>query len=151
MTEIHRLLNQNGWEWLYGDHWFERDTFCFKATFTGYYKYEILASVACLPDHLWLEGHLGVLWLEVIGTPDETFDQYHGPSYKDMTHMQECIELAEANLVRCGIPFAPGYRFHGKNRANLRRRNDATRRKMKLDEHEKAVLSGVEATDGTRT
>lgn len=136
MDDIFKLLDRNGWEWLRGDGWNERSTFCFKATFTGYYKYEILASVACISDHLDLEGHLGVLWLEVIGTPDETFDKYNGPTYEDMTHMQECIEFAEANLVRCGIPFSPNYRFHGKNKANLKRRNDAIRRKLKLEEIE---------------
>lgn len=136
MADIFKLLTRNGWEWLRGDGWNERDTFCFKASFTGYYRYEILASASCITDHLGLEGHIGVLWLEVIGTPDETFDKYNGPSYEDMTHMQECIEYAEANLIRCGIPFSPNYRFHGKNKANLKRRNDAIRRKLKLEEME---------------
>ena len=136
MANIYELLTRNGWAWLRGDGWNERDTFCFKATFAGLYEYEILASVACNPNHMDLDGHLGVLWLEVIGTPDETFDKYNGPSYENLTHMQECIEFAEANLVRCGIPFSPNYRFHGKNRANLNRRNCAIRRKLKLEETE---------------
>ena len=138
MSDIYKLLTRNGWKWLRGDEWDnERDAFCFKASFTGFYEYEILASVACNSDHLFLEGRLGVLWLEVIGTPDETFNKYNGPTYEDLTHMQECIEFAEANLVKCGIPFSPYYRFHGKSRANLKRRNDAIRRKLKLEEMEK--------------
>lgn len=89
MADIHNLLVQNGWEWLIGDGWNERDTFCFKGTFTGYYKYEILASVACNPNHTGLEGHLGVLWLEVIGTPDETYDKYNGPTYEEARRQED--------------------------------------------------------------
>lgn len=148
MADIYRLLTENGWKWLRYDGWNERDTFCFKASFTGYYEYEILASVACSKVHLNLDGHFGVLWLEVIGAPDQTFDKYNGPTYEDMSYMQKCIEYAEVNLVRCGVPFSPSYRFHGKNKANLKRRNDATRRKLGLDEYENAVFSEREAFNG---
>jgi hypothetical protein len=34
------------------------------------------------------------------------------------------------------MPFSPYYKFHGRNRANKKRRNDALRRKYNLDELE---------------
>ena len=79
------------------------------------------------------------MWLEVAGYPDCDRDENHGYSYTDLEDMLTGIILAEENLVRCGIPFCPDYEFHSPNKANLKRRNDATRKRLNMERWEKAA------------
>lgn len=140
--DIFGVLTSNGWIWMRYDGWNERDTFCFKATFTDVYAYEVLACVSCNKNHIGLNGHLGVLWLEVmiIDAPDCTFDKYYGASFNDLEVMRNCLLMAEENLIRCGVPFSKDYKFHGKNRANMTRRNIAIRKRMNLDSVEEHLM-----------
>ena len=51
--------------------------------------------------------------------------------------MLRAIELAEDNLLAIGMPFTPDYQFHGRNKANKKRRNDKLRRLYNLEEKER--------------
>lgn len=136
-VDLHKLMGSNGWEWLHYDRWTtERDGAIYKATFTGQYTCDVIAIVACNKNDITIEGHLGVLWLEIIGTPYFTFDEISGYCYYHLDAMNECLMLAEENLVRCGIPLSPLYKFRSKNKANLKRRNEATRKRLGIAELE---------------
>ena len=71
------------------------------------------------------------MWLEF-----DYENNHHLVTESDIKDMLYGFELAEDNLLRCGVPFTPDYKFHGRNRANMKRKNDALRRKLRLDELE---------------
>lgn len=130
------ILSRNGWEWLA----YEKD-FLSTTDDLSQYKTEILgdsysstvvALVSDIPDHLELDGHYGVMWLEAIYENERKGCL----SYDDMKDMQSAIVYAEENLLRIGMPFTPDYRFHGKNVANKKRRNEKLRRLYRLAEKE---------------
>jgi hypothetical protein len=97
------------------------------------YEVTCYAAVSTHEQQLCLDGHYGVQWLEF----EKEFEDQHN-SESDLQDMLYGFELAEANLLRCGVPFTPDYKFHGRNKANMKRRNDALRRKLGLEELEKA-------------
>lgn len=131
------LMGSNGWMWQTYDGWADDDYYKYKSTFLGEYSVDVMAVVADNANHIRLNGHLGVMWLEVVGYPDCDRDENNGYTFRDIDDIRSGLMLAEENLVRCGIPFTPDYRFHGKNRANLKRRNDATRRRLGMEALEK--------------
>ena len=130
------ILSRNGWEWLSyeSEYLSTTDTlYQYKAEFLGReYSSTVVALVAAHPDHLNLDGHYGVMWLEAI----YECDRDGCLSYHDMEDMQRAIIYAEDNLLKIGMPFTPDYRFHGKNAANKKRRNDKLRRLYNLAEIE---------------
>ena len=130
------ILSRNGWEWLSyeSEYLSTTDTlYQYKAEFLGReYSSTVVALVAAHPDHLNLDGHYGVMWLEAI----YECDRDGCLSYHDMKDMQQAIIYAEDNLLKIGMPFTPDYRFHGKNAANKKRRNDKLRRLYNLAEIE---------------
>lgn len=130
------MLGDNGWMWQTYKEWYDEDYYKYKCTFLNVYRTEVLAVVACAPHHLVTEGHYGVLWLEAVGYPDCCRDENNGYSFGDIQDILTCLEIAEENLVRIGVPFCPDYKFHGRNKANLKRRNDATRKKLNMDHWE---------------
>ena len=130
------ILCHNGWEWLC----YDKDKLSnateyeqYAAEFLGdSYSSTVVAIVSQRPEHLNLDGCYGVLWLEAIYENDR-----NGLSYGDMEDMMSAIENAEGNLLTIGMPFTEGYQFHGRNKANRKRRNDKLRRLYGLKEIEK--------------
>ena len=49
------------------------------------------------------------------------------------------LEQAEDNLLTLEIPFDEHYEFHGKNKANKKRRNDAIRRRLDMETKENVL------------
>ena len=131
-----KILSRNGWEWLsYEEEYLSTtDTlYQYKAVFLGAgYSSTVVALISDRPDHLKLDGHYGVMWLEAIYENERDGCL----SYEDMEDMQTAIIFAEENLLRIGMPFTPDYKFHGKNTANKKRRNDQLRRLYRLEEKE---------------
>ena len=125
-----RTFADNGWEWNQKRS-FEEDYDVYKMTFLMTYKVTIYACISMSSIHLCLDGHYGVLWLEA----EYEYDRPH--SIGEIYEMRNAIEAAENNLLLIGIPFTPDHKFLGKNKANKKRRNDALRRKLNLDEQEK--------------
>ena len=134
--DVLHILSRNGWEWLSyeSEYLSTTDTlYQYKAEFLGReYSSTVVALIAAHPDHLNLDGHYGVMWLEAI----YECDRDGCLSYHDMKDMQQAIIYAEDNLLKIGMPFTPDYRFHGKNTANKKRRNDKLRRLYHLAEIE---------------
>ena len=134
------MFGKNGWTWQTYSGWDDEDYYKYKASFLSLYQVDVFAVVSANNEHIRHHGGLGVLWLEVAGYPDCTHDENNGYSFSDLTDMIQGLIKAEENLVRCGIPFTSDYVFHGPNRANLKRRSDATRRKLNIDYWEKKYL-----------
>lgn len=126
------ILEHNGWKWLCYDN--EKLSITteytqYKADFLGNsYSSTVVAIISSIKEHLALDGHYGVLWLEAIYENERDGCL----SYDDMCDMQQAIIYAEENLLRIGMPFTPDYRFHGKNVANKKRQNDRLRRMYDL-------------------
>ena len=130
------ILSRNGWVWLaYETEYLSKtnDLDQYKTEILGMdYSSTIIAIVSEHPDHLKFDGHYGVLWLEAI----YECERDGCLSYHDMRDMQIAITFAEDNLLKIGMPFTPTYRFHGKNVANKKRRNEKLRRLYNLSEKE---------------
>lgn len=141
-----RILTGNAWEWLcYNkDKLSTTDEYTqYKATFLGNsYSSTIIAVISDLPDHLQLDGHYGVLWLEAI----YEYDRAH--SYDELADMQSAIIVAERNLLRIGMPFTKDYKFHGKDAANMKRRNEKLRRVYDLEEKERRGMTSERTGQG---
>jgi len=130
-----KIMTGNAWEWLCydKDKLSEADEYTqYKAVFLGNtYSSTVIAIISDLPDHLQLDGHYGVLWLEAI------YEYGRAHSYDELRDMQSAIMVAEKNLLTIGMPFTKNYRFHGRNAANMKRRNERLRRLYNLDEKER--------------
>lgn len=133
-----RILTGNAWKWLH----YDKDKLSTTDEYTQYaaeflgniYSSTVVAIISDQADHLDLNGHYGVLWLEAIYE-----NERNGCfSYGDLEDMQSAIVVAEENLLRIGMPFVPDYIFHGRNKANNKRRNDKLRKMYNLEEKEKA-------------
>lgn len=130
------LMGDNGWTWQTYDGWADDEFFKYKAVFLASYRVEVCAVVSDNSNHIRTNGHLGVMWLEATGYPDCDRDENYGYSFTDLDDILTGMILAEENLVRCSIPFVPDYQFHGPNRANMKRRNEATRKKLNMEHWE---------------
>lgn len=130
------ILSRNGWEWLS----YEKDYLSTTDNLTQYkinilgdaYASTIVALIADHPDHLQLDGHYGVMWLEAIYENDRNGCL----SYEDMEDMQSAIVYAEENLLTIGMPFTPDYMFHGTNSEEMKKRNGELRELYNMDELE---------------
>jgi len=132
------ILSRNGWKWhTYITDWLIKMDDCedydqYTLTILGsIYHSTVRAVVASHSKHLNINGHYGVLWLDV--AKYETEPPYSETALKDMI---TAIEYAEDNLLKIGMPFSPYYEFHGRNKANSKRRNDKLRKLYNLDELE---------------
>ncbi len=134
--DVLHILERNGWKWLC----YDADKLSSTDDYEQYacnilgaeYESTIVAIISCRPDHLQLDGHYGVLWLEAIYENERRGCL----SYHDMKDMQTAIIHAEQNLLTIGMPFTKDYRFHGRNKANMVRRNEKLRRMYNLEELE---------------
>lgn len=99
------------------------------------YNTTVRAVVASHSKHLCIDGHYGVLWLDAAKYEND-------PPYEEhaLTDMLCAIELAEDNLLAIGMPFTPDYQFHGRNKANKKRKNDRLRKLYNLDEKERKEI-----------
>lgn len=132
-----RILSENGWEWKS----FERDMPSTSTDFCQYtmivlgnsYSSTVVAIVSQYREHLQLDGHYGVLWLEA----KYEYDRNGCLSWGDMEDMMCAIENAEENLLTIGMPFTEDYQFHGRNISGKKRRNAKLRQMYGLAEKEK--------------
>lgn len=125
---------QNAWEWDQHRSIDDYNKFnYFKARFLVVYDVIVTAVVSDNEESIGCDGHLGVLWLEA------EWENGNNLSYNDLECMLKGIALAEENLLRNGIPFTEGYKFHGKNIANKARRNVKIRKDLRLPEIEEGM------------
>lgn len=133
------ILCENGWEWHhYNSDWLIKmddteDYFQYTLTVLGKgYHTTVRAVVSAHSKHLVVDGHYGVMWLDAAKYEND-------PPYEEhaLEDMLTAIEYAEDNLLKIGMPFVPDYKFHGKNKANKKRRNDKLRKLYGLDELER--------------
>lgn len=129
-----RLLGENGWQWdsekslSYNDG----DEYSFyEAVIDGLeYAVRCWARVSDGPKGYGASGDYGVAWIEC-DLSEYTSREYYG--YSDALEIMYAIDHAETNLLKCGIPFTDGYRFHGKTAHNKARRNVTLRRRLGLN------------------
>lgn len=129
-----RLLGENGWQWdsekslSYNDG----DEYSFyEAVIDGLeYAVRCWARVSDGPKGYRESGDYGVAWIEC-DLSEYTSGEYYG--YSDALEIMYAIDHAETNLLKCGIPFTDGYRFHGKTAHNKARRNVTLRRRLGLN------------------
>lgn len=127
-----RVFHDNGWQWVQEDSDEEYTTFMLTILVT--YDVKIYARVSMHKNHLHLDGHYGVLWL------DAEYEYHDRPlSYTELDEMIYAIQKAEENLVMIGIPFTADYKFHADtNRANerLTAKNKTLRNRLNLEQQE---------------
>ena len=124
------ILSRNGWKWEF-EKSRDENYEIYSNTFLGDYEVKVYAIVSAHSEHQDLNGHLGVLWLEC------EYEYPHPHSYDDLEDMKYGMDLAEHHLLLIGMPFTPDYKFHGKNVANDKRRNEKLRKLYDLDNLEK--------------
>lgn len=131
-----RLLGENGWQWDSAKSYIEGDEYSFyEAKIDGFeYTVGCWSRVSDSPKGYDASGDYGVAWIEC-DLSEYTSREYYG--YSDALEIMYAIDHAETNLLKCGIPFTDGYRFHGKTAYNKARRNAAIRRKLGLGERVK--------------
>ena len=127
-----RVFHSNGWSHKFPAD-FDRDKEqedLYEMTILEEYQCTVTAHVVTDARSLKINGEYGVMWINV----EYEYNDEDGHSWSELNEMQDAIIDAEENLVKIGIPFESDYEFHGKNRANLKRKNDALIRKLNLKE-----------------
>jgi len=129
------LLGENGWQWDSEKSMLDGDEYSFyEAVIDGFdYAVRCWARVCDGPKGYRASGDYGVAWIEC-DLSEYTSREYYG--YSDALEIMYAIDHAETNLLKCGIPFTDGYRFHGKTAYNKARRNATIRKKMGLSARE---------------
>lgn len=131
------LMGNNGWMWQNDPS--EEDFNRYSCNIFVEFEHVIDAVVYEYPKHLDFAGVYGIGWLEWRDYNDRDKSDC-GYTFDDLEGMICALEAAEESLVKCGIPFSPNYRFHGPNKANMKRQNDATRRKLNMERWEKEAM-----------
>ena len=126
-----RLLGENGWQWDSAKSYDDGDGYSFYGARIDGFEYDVgcWARVSDGPAGYDTSGDYGVAWIEC-DLSTYTIREYFGNN--DALEIMYAIDHAETNLLKCGIPFTDGYRFHGKNAHNKARRNVTLRRKLGL-------------------
>jgi len=126
-----RKMGENCWQWDSQKSYNEGDGYSFyEAVVDGFeYAVKCWARVCDSEKSYEVSGDYGVAWIEC-DLSKYTTREYYG--YSDALEIMYAIDHAEANLLKCGIPFVAGYRFHGKTAYNKARRNEAIRKKLGL-------------------
>jgi len=126
-----RLLGENGWQWDSEKSYDDGDGYSFYEARIYGFEYEVgcWARVSDGSKGYSTSGDYGVVWIEC-DLSIYTTREYFGND--DALEILYAIDHAETNLLKCGIPFIDGYRFHGKNAFNKARRNASVRRKLGL-------------------
>lgn len=127
-----RVFHSNGWSVKFAEDFSsqnrEEHESLYEITLLEEYQCTVTAHVITDSYQLSINGEYGVMWLNV----RYEYDEEEGRSWNELEEMQMAIIDAEDNLLAIGIPFEEKYEFHGKNRANKKRRNDALIRKLDL-------------------
>lgn len=131
----YKLLGENGWQWDSGKSMIDGDEYGFYGAQINGCSYNVgcWARVSDGPNGYSASGDYGVVWIECdlsTYTIREYFTTY------DALEIEFAVDHAETNLLKCGIPFTDGYRFHGKNAHNKARRNASLRKKLCLKSKE---------------
>ena len=128
-----RLLGNNGWQLDTAESYGE-DYSQYKATILGAeYDVGCIAMVSDADSGYHACGDYGIAWIECDVSTFTSADYF---TTRDADEIIWATKNAEANLLRCGVPFVRGYRFKGKNSANMARRNASLRRRLGLDKEE---------------
>ena len=133
-------LHANGWKYVMHDPNFNEGKAedLYQLTILGEYETTVTAHIVTDIDGFRHFAHLGVSWLE-----GEYEYQEQPLSFEALDDMRYALENAEDNLLALGIPFDDKYDFHGKNKANKKRRNDAIRRKLNIAEQEEKIRAEI--------
>ena len=127
-----RVFHSNGWSVKFAEDFSsqnrEEHESLYEITLLEKYEVTITAHVITDSYQLNINGEYGVMWLNA----KHEYNDEEGYSWGELDEMQAAIIDAEDNLLAIGIPFEEKYEFHGKNRANKKRRNDALIRKLDL-------------------
>lgn len=126
-----RLLGENGWQWDSSKSYQEDYSF-YEARILGFeHEMACWARVSDGDMGYKASGDYGVAWIECEPS-NYTSNEYY--SWNEALEIMYSIDHAEENLLKCGVPFTAGYRFHGKTAYNKARRNATIRRKLGLNE-----------------
>ena len=128
-----RVFHSNGWSIKFNDNFSNQGEVyesLYEITLLEEYKVTITAHVITDNYQLSINGEYGVMWLNA----KHEYNDEDGYSWHELNEMQTAIIDAEDNLLKIGIPFEKNYEFHGKNKANKKRRNDALIRKLNITE-----------------
>lgn len=125
-----RVFHSNGWKVVLTANKDEDQEDTYTMTLLEEYECTVTAHVVTSAMNLKINGEYGVMWINV----KYEYQDEDGHSWGELEEMQSAIIDAEENLVRIGIPFESTYEFHGKNRANLKRKNEALIRRLNLKE-----------------
>ena len=122
-----RIMSRNGWVWdAYNEENEERHRY--RMNVLGGSNHSTITAVTYeAPSHLSVGGDYGVTWLEA------EYENKLPYSWNDLLDIQQAIITAEENLLTIGMPFLRDYKFHGRNIANKKRRNDKLRRMYDID------------------
>lgn len=126
-----RLLGENGWQWDSAKSYDDGDGYSFYEARISGFEYDVgcWARVSDGPKGYSASGDYGVAWIEC---DLSTYTSREYFTTHDALEIEYAVDHAETNLLKCGIPFTDGYRFHGKNVHNKARRNAAIRKKLGL-------------------
>ena len=127
------LLGRNGWVWD-SEKSIDEDYSFYGAQIlgSGYYV-QCWARVSTNDKGYSACGDWGVAWIEC-DVSIYTSRDFLGRD--DAKEILSAIDHAETTLLTCGIPFTDGYRFSGKNAHNKALRNEAIRRRLRLQKYE---------------
>ena len=106
----------------------------YSSVFTSEWEMDVYVYVSSSYLGVNSEGYIGVSWIAVNYNKEDRDDTEF--AWEDAMNFQATIEMVEDHLLKIGIPFVSSYRFHGKNRANKKRRNDSLIRKLDVKAYE---------------
>ena len=122
-----RMLAMNGWQWdsakSYEDYYAE---ICGH----DYYNIGCWARISDGSRGINACGDYGVAWIEC---DISTYTSCEYLSVADALEVLAAIDNAESNLLRCGIPFVKGHRFHGEDAGKKAEWNASIREELGLD------------------
>ena len=132
-----RVFHSNGWSVRFDPDFCAKNREEYESLYeiTLLEEYQCMVTAHVITDayQLGINGEYGVMWLSV----KYEYQDDDGHSWRELEEMQSAIIDAEDNLLAIGIPFEKDYEFHGKNRANKKRRNDALIKKLNITEKNK--------------
>ena len=125
-------LHANGWKYTLTDtEKDEEDTYMIPIL--GTYETTVTAHISSDISGFKKYGCLGVIDIE----GEYEYEAPYG--YNDLEDILYALEQAEDNLLTLEIPFDEHYEFHGKNKANKKRRNKAIRLRLGMGSKEQAI------------
>ena len=94
----------------------------------------IRAYIAENKEQSEMHGDYGVLWVEVADVQGITIKEGDlSLGFGDLEMFENALIYAEENLLKIGMPFTEGYKFHTKN-AIKHKKNMTNRKRAKLND-----------------